>query len=234
MDPVRSLIKDSKSMLDAGKPDAAAECIEDARRIARVNRKFAHYLPITEHRRAMIFKTLGQHTNARKCFEHSQHMFDRTDKIGYAIMLRDFGFFLAVDLHDPKSGRKKILTAQRILSSDSYTGKAKARAEVELLVTESFLCRIKLCVNRFDMLALARLKEIDSELRERAPNKPGYQLDNLNWILDYETAAMETNRYLPRALYLSVVRVRNLPRTLEYTWMAAGGQFMRSIVHRIF
>lgn len=236
MNLVRDMIKRSKFLLNAGKPREAKLEAEQALTIASRNRQFAHYLPIAEHRLAMVLKTLKQYKAAREHFEHALTAFDRSDRIGYAILLRDYGFFLANELRHQSDysvrGFEKIKEAERLLEGDFPQNKAE-RARLELLVTEGFLYRTRLRTNRFDQEALIGLKLIDRDLREVAGSKPGYELDNLGWIIRYEDRVKPVTRYLPRAITLSV-RLGNPRRTAEYAVMASGGQLARAGLNRVF
>ena len=235
MDAVRHMLKLSKFELNAGNPVEAKLQGERAISTASRNRQFAHYLPIAEHRLAMALKTLKQHKAAREHFERARIAFATYypgNRIGYAILLRDYGFFLANELRDYDHGRQKVVEARNILRNTFPEKKAK-RAKLELLVTESFLRRIRLRTNRYDRRALADLKILNTRLLELADTKPGYVLDNLIWILRYETRVREVNRYLPHAILLSL-RVGNLKRVAEYTIMASGGQVARAALGRIF
>lgn len=236
MNLVQDMIKRSKFLLNAGKPQEAKLEAEHALTIAARNRQFAQYLPIAEHRLAMVLKTLKQYKSAREHFEHALATFDRSDRIGYAILLRDYGFFLANELRNEadysERGLEKLKEAERLLEGTFPPSKSE-RARLELLVTEGFLYRVRLRTNRFDHEALIGLKLIDRDLREVAHNKPGYELDNLGWIIRYEDRVKPVTRYLPRAIALSV-RLGNPRRTVEYTVLASGGQIARAGLNRAF
>lgn len=237
MDPVQSDIKQSKFLLNAGKPEDARMEAERAHTIASRNKRlYGKWLPITEHRQAMAWKMLGQYGKALEHFERALATFNRADRIGFAILLRDYGFFLANELRNRngnhEEGVKKMKAAERILRGGFPEDETK-RAKLELVTTRGFIYRARLRANRFDNTALHGLKRTDKRLRELTDTKQGYVLDNLVWILRYETRIKEANSYLPRAILLSV-QVGNLKRTAEYTIMLSGGQVLRATLDRFF
>lgn len=237
MDPVRNDLKQSKRLLNAGRPEEARVEAELAHTIASRNKRlYGKWLPITEHRQAMAWKMLGQYGKALEHFERALATFNRGNRIGYGILLRDYGFFLANELRNrtgnPEEGVKKIKASERILRGN-FPGEEARRAKLELVVTRGFLYRARLRANRFDRAALQGLKRTDERLRELTDTKPGYVLDNIIWILRYETRVNEANRYLPRAIALSI-QVGNLKRTAGYTYMLSGGQVLRATLDRFF
>jgi len=237
LDPVRHNIKQSKFLLNAGKPEEAKMEAELALTVASRNkRQFGKYLPVGEHRLAMAYKTLKQYKAAQEHFERALATFNRGDRIGFAILLRDYGLFLVNELRtqngNHEAGLKKIKDAERLLRGN-FSDDEKKRAKLERIVTKGFVYRARLRANHFDGAALIGLKRTDERLRKLADTKPGYVLDNIAWILRYETRIKEVNRYLPRALFLSV-RVGNLKRVAEYTVLASGGQVFRATLDRFF
>jgi len=237
LDPVRNDIKQSKRLLDAGKPEDARIEAELAHTVASRNKRlYGKYLPITEHRQAMAWKGLKQYKAAREHFGRAMATFNRADRIGFAILLRDYGLFLVNELRSQngnhEEGLKKIKAAERILRG-RFPEDEERRAELELVVTRGFIYRARLRVNRFDRAALNGLKKTDRRLRELADTKPGYVLDNLVWIMRYEMRIKEVNGYLPRAILLSI-QIGNLKRAAEYSYMLSGGQILRATLDRFF
>lgn len=237
VDPVQNDLKRSKFSANAGRAEDARVEAELAHVVASRNKRlYGKWLPITEHRQAMAWKMLGQYKNAEEHFDRALATFNRGDRIGYAILLRDYGFFLVNELRarsgSHEEGVKKIEAAKSILRGTFPEDEAK-RAKLELVVTRGFMYRARLRLNRFDIKALDGLKRTDMKLRELADTKPGYVLDNIVWILKYETRVKEVNSYLPRAIALSI-QVGNLKRTAEHTIMFSGGQVVRATLDRFF
>lgn len=228
MDVVQYALKQSKFLLNAGHTDEAAIQAHWAWMSASLNSRFAHLLPITEHRRAMVFKTFGQSENARRCFKHAEATFDPTNIIGLSILERDYGFFL-IEQGDSVKGRHRLETALQYLTQASIIGE---RVDLEARVCEGFLARANLLQGYMPDKALRQLKEIDEALR-RWPTKPGYQLDNLLWILRYEVNPFEHAKFLPRAIFLAV-RLGNLSLALKLGTLSTASQLARFSYRRIF
>lgn len=234
MDPARQSNKLSKRSLNAGDEHGAELDAQRAYTLASSSRRLAPQKPIAEHRWAMALKT-RQHKRAQELFERALGSFkthDPSNRIGRAILLRDYGLFLANELRLYDEGREKVEEARTILLGN-FPADQEKRVALELLMVESFLYRIRLRVNHFDTVALFGLMEIDKRLREMTSTKPGYQFDNLVWILRYETDTRQVYGYLPRALALSV-KLGNVKRVAEYTFMASGGQVLRAGLHKAF
>jgi len=143
----------------------------------------------------------------------------RDAPVSRAILLRDFGNF-ELRQYNIVSARELISAARRLLDG---TSEATPRVEIERVVTQGFLARTNIEVDRIGSLAV--LREVAISLRGY---KSTYELDNLDWLIDHLPYGYERQQLTLRALYLCAL-VGNQKRAGEFGALLGGGKLLRGI-----
>ncbi|MDB5177848.1 MAG: hypothetical protein JWO61_231 [Candidatus Saccharibacteria bacterium] len=174
---------------------------------------------IVLHQYALNVAALDDADGARHLFEVALVQIKSDDPVSRAILLRDFGNF-ELRQGDVISARKRITAALRLLD---HIAEVTPRVEIEQVVTRGFLARTNIEVDPHG--SLATLREVAASLRGY---KSAYELDNLDWLIDYLPLGYERQRLTLRAVYLCL-QVGNQKRASEFGTLLGGGKPLRGL-----
>lgn len=216
----RATLKIVKRHIASGNPrsaviilDRANEYVNDEDSIHRYKRG------IVVHQYALIAAELGDIDGARSLFQSAATKIKQDAAVSRAILLRDFGNF-ELKQYNIVSAHQYIEAAQRLLDSVSDV---TSRVEIERVVTRGFLARTNIEVDPVGSLQI--LREVAISLKGY---KSIYELDNLDWLIDYLPYGYERQRLVLRALYLCA-QVGNQKRAGEFATLLGGGKPLRGI-----
>jgi hypothetical protein len=193
--------------------DRANEYVDDENLIHRYKRG------IILHQYALIAAERSDIDGARYLFRAAVTKIKRDAPVSRAILLRDFGNF-ELRQFNVVSARELISAAERLLGGIS---EVTPRVEIERVVTRGFLARSNIEVDRIGSLQI--LREVAVSLRGY---KSVYELDNLDWLIDYLPYGYERQRLTLRAMYLCAL-VGNQKRAGEFGALLGGGKPLRGI-----
>lgn len=156
-------------------------------------------LAFIEHRLAEVAILLKDWSTARRRFEEAILLVDKTDKIAYARILRDFGNFERLQ-GNYQLGLGMTRLAMEALES---TGKQTKRLHAEMVVTRGFLARFDLDHPLKRSSAIVVLRETAGQLY--GYKKKAYELANLRCLADVlPIYSIERARYIQRAAWLNL------------------------------
>ncbi|MDB5165430.1 MAG: hypothetical protein JWM00_320 [Candidatus Saccharibacteria bacterium] len=174
---------------------------------------------IVLHQYALNVAELGDIHGAQHLFEAALAQIKSDDPIARAILLRDFGNF-ELRQNNVVTARRRITAALRLLDR---IVEVTPRVEIEQIVTRGFLARTNIESDPVGSLEI--LRELAARLQGYKSN---YELDNLDWLIDYLPLSYERQRLTLRAMYLCA-SVGNQKRAGEFGALLGGGKPLRGL-----
>lgn len=224
----RRIVKLSKWLLNSGRTNEALVLLRGhgLRMVKLGHNPREHELEgIVRHRIGVAEANLGHYAEADLEFQRAIETLPTDDLLARAITERDWGNSYLLR-GDRESAFKHISMCRELLEVISLPDE---RVELEVVVTEGFMCRIDLLEAPLRKQALEHMFTVDRQLR--GSHKLVYELDNLRWIIEFSPLLTRMS-FFPRATYLNA-RMRNAQGLIGTASVTASGR-IGSRVNRYF
>ena len=175
---------------------------------------------IVHHRRAMVEGEMGNIDDARSRFKRSDTEIGDDAPVERAKMLRDWSKFELLQ-GDEALARTKIHEAVHLLEEIEI---GTPELDMEITITRGFLARVDIGRDRIGSQHTLRATAAALQGSE-----PEYELDPIDCLVGSLPAGLERQRYLLRAVYLSL-QLGNKSRAIEYHAMLLGGNPLRRLL----